>query len=78
MTGDVTCSKLWRDGENILLTFCQMNTLLSYRYFENSKKKKKKGLKVKSSLITISISTLRAANPLLFTFLENDVHSLIP
>ena len=77
MTRDVTCSKLWREGENILLTFCQMNTLLSYRYFENSKKKKK-GLKVKSRLITISITTLRAANPLLFTFLENGAHSLIP
>ena len=27
LTCDVTCSKLQRDGENILVPFCQTNTL---------------------------------------------------
>ena len=28
LTRDVTCSELYRDGENIFVSFCQKNTLL--------------------------------------------------
>ena len=31
LTRDVICSKLYRDGENILVSFCQTNTLLRLR-----------------------------------------------
>ena len=36
LTRDVICSKLWRDRENILVLFCQTNTLLQEinPYFE--------------------------------------------
>ena len=31
LTLDVICSKLWRDGENIVVSICQTNTLLIFK-----------------------------------------------
>ena len=65
LTCDVICSKLYRDGENMLVSFCQTNTLYPEANSQKNKMNQSYFTKIQHSFIETALPKRHSATELM-------------